>query len=387
MEHLIHRDEAYLLRRFPLKKDDRLRAWDAADEYLLRYLDGDAEPDAPAVLPSSGEIVLINDTFGALGVALHQRQPQSWGDSFLGHEALRYNLYENQLIEWQPTLVPADKNPSGAFALAVIKFPKNLTFFEDQLLRLRNVLAPEAHVVCGGMIKHTPKRAYQLLEKVIGPTVTTQGWKKARLAHSQLADRTDLPAGVPPTTYNLPGSEQELLNLPNVFSRERPDAGTRLLLANLPHLADELAAVDLGCGNGILALALARNCPQARILGVDESYQAVASAHLNAANLGDDSERLTFYATDGLAGEPDQSRDLVVCNPPFHQGQTTGDLPAWDMFAEAARVLRPGGELRVVGNRHLGYHAKLKRLFEQVQLVASDSKFVVLSAVKSNSRL
>jgi 16S rRNA (guanine1207-N2)-methyltransferase len=52
------------------------------------------------------------------------------------------------------------------------------------------------------------------------------------------------------------------------------------------------------------------------------------------------------------------------------------------MFSEARRALRPGGELWVIGNRHLGYHLKLRRLFGNSELVASDAKFVVLRAVK-----
>jgi 16S rRNA (guanine1207-N2)-methyltransferase len=52
------------------------------------------------------------------------------------------------------------------------------------------------------------------------------------------------------------------------------------------------------------------------------------------------------------------------------------------MFTGARRVLAPGGELWVVGNRHLGYHVKLRRLFGNCRLVASDPKFVVLRAVR-----
>jgi len=377
MEQLAHHDHLYTLRRFPLKKDDRLRAWDAADEYLLRHLD-DQELAAPP-----GATLLVNDTFGALGVTLHDRNPVSWGDSFLGQQALRYNLYENRLAAEAATFVSSDQVPTGVFAVALIKLPKSLAFFEDQLLRMRQVLAPGAQVITGGMIKHTPSRAYRLLAEIIGPTTTSLGWKKARLAHSRCEPKPDLPAGLAPATYALPGTEVRLRSLANVFSREKPDVGTRLLLDHLPRVAGELAAVDLGCGNGILAVALARTCPQAQILGVDESYQAVASARLNAEALGNDGQRLRFRAADGLADEPAQSRDLVVCNPPFHQGQTTGDLPAWTMFSQAHRVLRPGGELRVVGNRNLGYHAKLQRLFDRVDPVASDTRFVVLSAIKS----
>jgi 16S rRNA (guanine1207-N2)-methyltransferase len=89
-----------------------------------------------------------------------------------------------------------------------------------------------------------------------------------------------------------------------------------------------------------------------------------------------------FRVGDGLAGVPDGSVDLVLNNPPFHSHQATTDATAWRMITGAKRVLRPGGELWVVGNRHLGYHVKLKRLFGNSRLVASDPKFVVLRAVK-----
>jgi len=375
MEQLTYGDRSLSLHRFPLIKNDRLRAWDAADEYLLRDFRENT------TLAAHDKLLLVNDTFGALSVALHQHQLTTWGDSFLGWQALRHNLGENGLRHDEPVFVPADQTPDGPFALALIKLPKSLSFFEDQLLRLRRCLRPDALVVTGGMIKHTPRRAYQLLQEIIGETQTSLGWKKARLAHSRLAERPGLATGVPAVSYLLPGTTLPVANLPNVFSRTRPDAGTRLLLAHLPQTTADLAVVDLGCGNGILAMALAGRCPGAHILGVDESFQAVASARLNAAALGPDEHRLVFVVADGLTDEATNSRDLVLCNPPFHQGQVTGDQPAWTMFKEARRVLRPGGELRVVGNRHLGYHAKLQRLFDRVNLVASDQKFVVLSAV------
>lgn len=52
------------------------------------------------------------------------------------------------------------------------------------------------------------------------------------------------------------------------------------------------------------------------------------------------------------------------------------------MFTGARRALRPGGELWVVGNRHLGYHVQLKRIFGNCELVVGNPKFVILKAVK-----
>jgi len=53
---------------------------------------------------------------------------------------------------------------------------------------------------------------------------------------------------------------------------------------------------------------------------------------------------------------------------------------ALTMFQDAAQVLRKDGELWVVGNRHLGYHIKLKRWFSDLELLASNSKFVLFRA-------
>ena len=89
-----------------------------------------------------------------------------------------------------------------------------------------------------------------------------------------------------------------------------------------------------------------------------------------------------FVVQDVLAAERDASADLVLCNPPFHQGQAVTRRVAAQMFVGAARVLRPGGRLLVVGNRHLEYHRRLPRYFARVATVRSNPSFVVLEATR-----
>lgn len=173
----------------------------------------------------------------------------------------------------------------------------------------------------------------------------------------------------------------QLLNHANLFCREGLDIGTR---AFLPHLPKSLAArrvADLGCGNGVLGIAHALANPQDELTLVDESYMAVQSAAENwRAALGECP--VTIRAGDGLAEQAPESLDLVLCNPPFHQQQVVGDFLAWRMFTQARAALVTGGELWIVGNRHLGYHGKLKRLFRGVEQVAATPKFVILKAIK-----
>ena len=92
------------------------------------------------------------------------------------------------------------------------------------------------------------------------------------------------------------------------------------------------------------------------------------------------SSRAQLFQNHCLQGFADNSVDAVLCNPPFHQQQAVGIQIAQQMFRDSARVLKPGGTLYIIGNRHLGYHIELKKYFKKVQTLASDKKFVLWAA-------
>ena len=72
--------------------------------------------------------------------------------------------------------------------------------------------------------------------------------------------------------------------------------------------------------------------------------------------------------------------DLVVLNPPFHDGTAVDATLVQDLLDAAARVLRPGGELWLVHNSSLRYRAELARRIGSVRERARDRRFTVLSA-------
>ena len=220
----------------------------------------------------------------------------------------------------------------------------------------------------------------QLLERYIGPMHASLAVKKARLLIATVEDRP-LAVSPYPTRYTLDTPAIELLNHANVFCREGLDIGTRAFLPHLPKNLGSARVADLGCGNGVLAIASALQNPDAQYTLVDESYMAVQSAQENwQAALGQ--RDVIVRAADGLAGQEPDSLDVVLCNPPFHQQQVVGDFLAWRMFQQARETLVVGGALYIVGNRHLGYHTKLARLFRGVEQVATTPKFVILKARK-----
>lgn len=365
------------LDRWPERSPDGLQAWDAADEYLLQRW-------REAALPAGARLLLVDDHWGALAVALAGSRPVSWGDSHLGERALAANLDRNGLPAGAAPFIPVTDDPGGPYDAALLRLAKALEALEDTLRRLRPALAPGALVLAGGMIKHTPTRAWRLLERYLGPTPTGPGWKKARVGAATFTNPGPGPAPAA-AGYSLPGDGLELQGGPGVFGGGRLDGGAALLLRHVPTTEAPLAAADLGCGDGALALALARRCPRATVLAVDESYRAVACSAANLARNfpgAGDASRVSIRVADGLAGAAPGSLDLVLCNPPFHQGHAVADTVAGRLFEQAHAALRPGGRLLVVGNRHLGHHAKLDRLFGGHDLVDGDGRFVVLAATR-----
>ena len=362
------------LLRQPEQANDPLQAFDAADEYLLEHL-AEQSPSA------STRVLVLNDSFGALAISLSRHlQVTSSGDSHLARLALEKNLVRNgQAFDALP-FIPASSHWQGSFDRVLVRVPKTLALLEEQLIRLQAHLAPGAQVIAGAMIKHLPRAAGDLLEKYIGPVQASLAKKKARLLVATAQDKGVFTSPYP-TRYHLDAPRLELLNHANVFCREGLDIGTRAFLPHLPGNLGSARVADLGCGNGVLAIVSALSNPQAHYTLVDESYMATQSALENwQAALGD--REVSVRADDGLAGQPAQSLDVVLCNPPFHQQQVVGDFLAWRMFQQAREALVVGGALYIVGNRHLGYHSKLARLFRGVEQVAATPKFVVLKARK-----
>ncbi|NGO06124.1 methyltransferase [Streptomyces sp. HC44] len=378
------------LDRFPENARDRLRAWDASDAYLLRHLSELAERGRPL----DGTVVVVGDRWGALVTALHLHRPVQITDSFLTQEATGANLSRNGVDTDSVRLLTTQDPPPDRIDALLIRVPKSLALLEDQLLRLAPAVHEGTLVVGTGMVKEIHTSTLRLFERVLGPTRTSLAEKKARLIFCEPDPALTRPKNPWPHSYTLPDgigpvSGRTVVNHAGVFCAERLDIGTRFFLQHLPYGPGAGRVVDLGCGNGVVGTAMALADPEAEVLFVDESYQAVTSAEATYRATSEtslDAEgtvgKAEFRVGDGLTGVPPESVDLVLTNPPFHSHQATTDATAWRMFTGARRALRPGGELWVVGNRHLGYHVKLRRLFGNSQVVASDAKFVVLKAVR-----
>ncbi|MDE1327924.1 methyltransferase [Vibrio aestuarianus] len=363
------------LHRFPKRTNETLQAWDAGDEYVINYVEEQG-------LDAGKRILILNDSFGALSCWLSQKNHVTMmSDSFISHRGTLKNLHNNGGNEIE-LLTTMDEIPQH-IDLVLFQLPKSNRHLIWQLVQLRNQLPTSCPVIAVNKAKEIHTSTLKLFEKYLGETTTSLAWKKHRLVFS-VPNCTPIQEVNSFVEWDVDGESIHLKNLPNVYSGESLDLGARFLLQHLPQDPNLRHVIDLGCGNGVLSVKMGQLNPQARITCVDESFMAVESARQNLMdNLGED-RNIQCITNNCLDGFKQDSAFLVLCNPPFHQQQTITDHIAWQMFCDAKHVLNKGGQLLVIGNRHLGYDVKLARLFgqDQVKTVATNNKFVILQATK-----
>jgi 16S rRNA (guanine1207-N2)-methyltransferase len=165
-----------------------------------------------------------------------------------------------------------------------------------------------------------------------------------------------------------------LWSQPGIFSWDRVDPGTELLLSVLPTFAGRGA--DFGCGVGIIARAvLGSSAEVTRLELVDIDRRAIAAARRNIPD-----GRAIFHWADIKKLGSLTDLDFVVMNPPFHDGGREDKNLGQSFVQQSHRVLRDGGTAWLVANLHLPYESVLSAAFSRVTLRAEKKGFKVYEA-------
>jgi 23S rRNA (guanine1835-N2)-methyltransferase len=369
------------LQRYPVIKNNPLLAYDAADVLLIERAEN-IQQQAHHRLP---QLLVMNDTYGAVANGIKEFFADSingsdftiYSDSFISHHCI-----SNQSVKKYYDLDQLGHDP--IYDEVWMKFPKSMSFFEDQLRSISQVLKPDGWVVMGGMLKHLPHTVFNSLESIIGPTHTELAKKKARLVFAK--KKRDPKNRIEPKWMAQDGIQLKIKQGAAVFSREKLDQGTRFFIEHLPQ-NEKGVLVDLGCGNGVVGIRAQQLSPLLKVIFTDDSYQAVQSAEWNNQQMRESMPEFKFQNPDyqwthAASAVVDQSVDWVLCNPPFHQQNTVGTQIAEQMFLDAKRVLKSTGRLRIIGNSHLQYEGWLKKCFGNCREVARNTKFTILESVK-----
>ena len=360
------------LRRWPDVEAPNLFAVDASDRLILD------EASAPVAAALPGTVVVINDHYGALAIGaaanLGAAGVRVYQDALVGEAALSANA---RGITTELKNLPLGRELLVGATVVLLQVPRSLAELDEIAGEIARWADASVVVFAGGRIKHLSLTMNAVLTKHFGRLDVSLARQKSRvlIAREPLAGDSDFPV----REYN---DELGLWVCAHgaVFAGAKLDLGTRLLLSVLDGArADAATAIDLGSGTGILAASLARSRPALSVIATDQSAAAVASS-LATMQANDLAARVSVVRDDGLRSQPDASADLIVLNPPFHVGATVHTGLADRMFRDAARVLRPGGELWTVYNSHLAYRPTLESVIGSTREVVRNAKVTVTSS-------
>lgn len=289
------------------------------------------------------------------------------------------NAGARQVSPLQPGSGALEDYAEGALSRVVMAAPPGTLERRRELALALRALAPG-----GGLVALAPKdKGGARLRKELkgfGCEVEEVGRRHHRICSCRRPEALDgvdeaIALGAPRRLEAIDAWTQ-----PGVFSWDRIDPGTALLLAHLPALAGRGA--DLGCGVGHLARAALASPRVEHLTLIDIDRRAVEAAR---RNIDDPRVELRWAAAtapeaDGDAAGALRELDFVVTNPPFHDGGTEDRQLGLAFIRRAAEALRKGGALWLVANRHLPYEAELAALFARVDVRAQQCGYKVFEA-------
>lgn len=349
--------KSYQLSRYPHTDNKSLQAWCSADELLLRWTE-----------TQHGNTAIYGDVFGTLAVCLSGLNPISVLAARSQQKALMMNALANECLDKLASVAyPLDKLPTR-YQTILIRVPKSLDLFELYLQQAAMHLAEGGTVACGFMTKYFTPNLAAIAQKYFDRSEQSPASRKARtliLSSPKASEYKPLT-----NTVEAPWG-QALKQYFGVFSSGHVDYASQFLIDNLTVAPNEQDVLDLASGNGVLAAAALRSNPRANLCLIDDSWLAVQSSMLNLP------AGTRFVWDDNLQQLAADRFDLIITNPPFHFGHETNIEVSLSLFEQTSQLLRTGGRLVIVANRHLNYATHLQRIFRSVSILNENEKFVI----------
>ncbi|KNC06456.1 16S rRNA methyltransferase [Klebsiella sp. RIT-PI-d] len=335
-----------------------MSAFTPASEVLLRHSDdfeqsriifaGDLQDDLPARLETAAS-------------RAHTQQFHHW-------QVLERQMGENVRF----SLVAEAADVADCDTL-VYYWPKNKPEAQFQLLNLLSLLPIGTDIFVVGENRSGVRSAEQMLAD-LAPLNKIDSARRCGLYHGRLEKQPTFDAEQYWNEYDLDGLT--IKTLPGVFSRDGLDTGSQLLLSTLkPHTKGKV--LDVGCGAGVLATVLASHSPKVRLTLCDVSAPAVDASRATLAANALEGEVFASNVFSEVTGR----FDMIISNPPFHDGMQTSFEAAQTLIRGAVRHLNSGGELRIVANAFLPYPQALDETFGFHEVLAQTGRFKVYRAI------
>ncbi|PIF23427.1 16S rRNA (guanine(1207)-N(2))-methyltransferase RsmC [Candidatus Pantoea floridensis] len=335
-----------------------MSAFTPASEVILRHSDeftarhvlfaGDLQDDLPAQLETASSRV-------------HTQQYHHW-------QNLSHRLGERAVY----SMVATAADVEGCDTL-VYYWSKNKPEAQFQLQNLLSLLPVGCDIFVVGENRSGVRSAEGMLE-AWATLEKVDSARRCGLYHGRLDKQPTFDASSYGNTYQL--DDLTIHTLPGVFSRDGLDIGSELLLSTLtPHFRGKV--LDIGCGSGVLATVMAKVSPRVRLWLCDVHAAAIEASKATLAANELEGEVFASNVFSDVTGR----FDMIISNPPFHDGLQTSLDAANTLIRGALKHLNSGGELRIVANAFLPYPQILDETFGNHEVLAQTGRFKVYRAV------
>ncbi|GAV20989.1 16S rRNA (guanine1207-N2)-methyltransferase [Mariprofundus micogutta] len=287
---------------------------------------------------------------------------------------------ENDAIKYMGLNVSPELPVSDqAFDLVLMLPAKNKQQTLGWMATAMKILADHGKLLIACANNHGAKSYESSLKKLAG-NVSSSSKSKCRIFSARKTDSLNfewmtqwMEAGQP-RKIELPG----LISQPGLFSWDRADIGSLLLLEQLPKLTG--TGMDLCSGYGLLGKQILAGSPGIQTLHMIEAdFLAVECARTNTAKWRD---KVQLQWSDATKDELPTQLDWIVCNPPFHTGQTRDVDLGQTIIKRACKSLKKGGTIYLVANRQLPYEHVLESELHEGQKLIEANGFKVIKGIR-----
>ena len=254
----------------------------------------------------------------------------------------------------------------------VYYWPKSKQEAQFQLCNILALLPVGAEIFVVGENRSGVRSAEQTLEGH-AKLAKIDSARRCGLYHGRIDVQTQFDLADWWESYQL--HDLEVKTLPGVFSRDGLDVGSSLLLSTLEkHMKGKV--LDVGCGAGVMASVLSKLSPKMKLTLSDVNAAAVESSRATLAANGIEGEVIVSNVYSDITSR----FDLIISNPPFHDGLATSLTAAETLIRGALKHLPIGGQLRIVANAFLPYPDILDATFGSHEVLAQNGRFKVYKA-------
>ncbi len=276
------------------------------------------------------------------------------------------------------SFAPRCQKAEEPYDLAVICLPAGKELIEYVFSGVSSVLQLGARVMIVGSKRSSIRSSKLLVEDYFGSIRSSQHGRHSVLIEAKKSAAARSFEGRKTYSVEAFGKNFQVVTLPGVFTHGRLDEGTRFLLDRIdPRALRFKKVLDLGCGAGVIGVALKLARPKKKVDFVDSNVMALEAARLTLEANGLDTD--CVWPSD-VFSDVRKRYDLIISNPPFHRGVRTEYSVAERLIREADRHLTSSGRLVVVTNAFLNYLPHFRQSFREVHVIAQNSRYRVIEA-------